>query len=160
MRVLVIYTTSHGTSEKVANQIIDAIYAEHKQVCNLKKNKVPNLKEFDTIIIGSSIHAGTIPKKMKKFCERNREELLKKRLGLYLCHMYEDEAASDQFKNAFPESLRDHAFASGLFGGEFLFEKMNFFEKLIVKRVVGVTETTSKLNTKAIVDFVAQLQEL
>ncbi|MDY6801220.1 MAG: hypothetical protein SVU94_08360 [Bacteroidota bacterium] len=45
--------------------------------------------------------------------------------------MEEGEKAREQFKNAYPESLRSKAI-DGHFGGEFNFDKMNFFEKAII----------------------------
>jgi menaquinone-dependent protoporphyrinogen oxidase len=73
---------------------------------------------------------GTIQGKIRKFCEEHEWELLTKRLGLYLCHMYEGETATMQFNEAFSKTLRDHAIAKGLFGGEFNLEKMSPQEKI------------------------------
>ena len=76
------------------------------------------------------LNTGT--KKSKK-----RSDILKqKRLGLYLCCMEEGETAQKQFNEAYPVELRDHATALGLFGGAFNFEKMNAFERMIIKKVV------------------------
>jgi menaquinone-dependent protoporphyrinogen oxidase len=47
--------------------------------------------------------------------------------------------------------------ANGIFGGEFLVSKMNFIERQIVKRVSGVTEDTSNLDTTAIMTFVMKI---
>lgn len=49
--------------------------------------------------------------------------------------MEEGEVAQKQLQNAFPDELLNIAKATACFGGEFNFEKMNFFERLIVKKV-------------------------
>ena len=100
---------------------------------NLKNKRNPDISSHDTIIVGGSIHAGTVQKGIQRFCEKNREMLLQKTLGLYLCHMQEDETAQKQFEGAYPEDLRAHAAAKGLFGGEFDFKKKNFIERKIVR---------------------------
>ena len=58
------------------------------------------------------------------------------------------------FKNAFPESLRNHASAKGLFGGELLFDKMNFFERIIVRSKSGARGNVYHLNQPAIQSFI------
>ena len=42
-----------------------------------------------------------------------------------MCCMEEGEKATNQFNEAFPDELIQHASATGIFGGEFNFEKMN-----------------------------------
>jgi len=58
-----------------------------------------------------------------------------------------------QFNNAFPAALRHHAFYAGLMGGECLIDKMNFFERNLVKMVIGGPEKYPKLNDTAISTF-------
>ena len=52
-----------------------------------------------------------------------------------------------------PEELLNHAKATGLFGGEFIFEKMNFLERLIIKKISGLKESVSKINYETIQQF-------
>ncbi|CAN5505516.1 hypothetical protein BH23BAC1_BH23BAC1_30740 [soil metagenome] len=70
-----------------------------------------------------------------------------------------EEKAEEEFNNAFPEELRHHAVATGIMGGELLFEKMNFMEKFIVKTVSGQKETVSKINFPATDNFAEAMNE-
>jgi len=83
---------------------------------------------------------------------------MNKKLGLFLCCMEEGEKANEQFENAYPENLRKHATATGLFGGEFTFEKMNFLEKSIIKKISKISESVSKINEKAINEFAINIK--
>ncbi len=56
------------------------------------------------------------------------------------------EKAQMQFENAYNENLRDHAIATSLFGGEFVFERMNWFERSVVKKVAGVSKSVSDID--------------
>ncbi len=85
--------------------------------------------------------------------DRNKELLYTKKLGLYLCCMYEGEQANEQFKNAFIPMLADSAVAKGILGGEFLFDKMNFLERAIVKKLTGHKKTVSRLKMDEIREF-------
>ncbi len=151
MRILIAYGTHHGSSEKAAIILKSMLKAE-VVLHNLKNENKVDLKGFDCIIIGGSIHMGAVNKKVKKFCDDNTDILLSKKNGIFLCCM-DKEKAQTQFENSFDEKLRVKAVANGLFGGEFLFEKMNWIERLMVKKITGVHKTTSEISEEAIGKF-------
>jgi len=157
MSTLIIYATRHGCTEKAAN-ILAEKFAGDISAVNLKENKKPDLAKAEIIIIGGSIHAGHIQGKIKKFCNKNLDILKQKRLGLFLCCMEEGEKAQEQFDNAYPAELREHASATGLFGGEFNFDMMNFLEKFIIKKIAGTTENVSKFKEEEIEKFAREIK--
>lgn len=152
MSAVIIYMSLHGCAEKAAIMLRKMSWKKVDLV-NLKKNDPPDIEKYDTVIIGGSIHMGEIQGKIKNFCHGNTKELLNKRLGLYLCHMYEGDTAIMQFNNAYSETLRNHAVAKGLFGGEFNIENMNICEKTLVKKAAGLDKNVSKINLQAIKGF-------
>ena len=76
---------------------------------------------------------------------------------MFLCCLFDGEKALQQFQDAYPETLRNKAVAHGLFGGELDFEKMNFFERAIVKKVANIEESVSKINYQNIKDFAIKI---
>ena len=158
MRTLIIYMTKHGTAEKAARILEEKLKGEIRLV-NLKQNRNPDLSGFDTVIIGGSIHIGRIQRGIKNFALKNMKTLLKKRLGLYLCCMEEGEGACRQFNEAFPEELRGHAAARGHFGGEFYFQRMNFIERAIIRKIANIEENISRLDQKAIDLFIDEIMK-
>ena len=152
MKTLIAYATTHGCAEKASNEL--KMYLDGKvTLINLKREPQPDLKSFDRIIIGGSIHAGQIQKKVKDFCSQNLEELQNKELGLFICCMEEGDSARKQLMTAYPEELKQKAKSMAVFGGEFDFEKMSFVQKLIVKKVANVNSSTSKVDHEAIRKF-------
>jgi menaquinone-dependent protoporphyrinogen oxidase len=156
MSTLIAYVTTHGCTEKAAQMLKEQL-KDDVTLVNLKKNSRPDLSTFDTIIIGGSIHAGQIQGRVKRFCQDHLETLKQKRLGLFLCCMEEGDTAQKQFDEAFPAELRTHASVTGLFGGEFDFDKMNFFYRAIIKKMAGTTESISKIKKDNIHQFAATL---
>lgn len=157
MKTAIFYSSNHGTTAKVAELLAQKMTNSQTQIFNLKKLKNTDLTVFDTIIIGGSVHAGNIQSSVRKFCTKNMVELLNKRLALYLCCM--NEPGFDvQFERAFPELLRKKALSSKIIGGEFLFDKMNFFEKAIVKKVSKVNGTVSKIDYSKIEEMAKELE--
>ena len=157
MSTLILYMTKHGTTEKMAKLLQHELNETNIQLINLHNEKNPDISGFDKIIIGASIHAGKIQKRIRKFCENNLEQLKTKRIGLFLCCM-DEKKVKIQFDNAFPEALRNHSEYNSYFGGEFLLDKMNFLEKAIVKKVAGINNNVSKINLDEIKFFAHKLR--
>lgn len=157
MDTAVVYMSQHGTTRKVARLLADNITGE-VALFDLRTAGYIDLLPYERVIIGGSIHTGTVQKKVADFCRIHEEELLDKELGLFLCFM-DTTKGQEEFENAYPEKLREHAAVTGLFGGEFLFEEMNFFERLVVKKISGENESVSKLDMEAIQHFLKHFKE-
>ena len=95
MITAIIYDSHHGTTTKVAQQIQETLGREKTQVFNLKENQEIELSDYEQIIVGGSVHAGQVQKKVKKFCAENEAILLEKPLGLFLCGMHHQEAENE-----------------------------------------------------------------
>lgn len=152
MKTAIIYMSKHGCTRHAARLLKDSMSDADVCLVDLKKES-PSLDDFDCIVVGGSIHAGSIQKGIHDFCLKNKQILMTKKLGLYLCCMKEGAEAREQFEKAFPEDLRKHSSASGLFGGVFDFKKMNFIERFLVKKIAKVDKSVSSLNKEAILKF-------
>jgi len=157
-KTIIIYQSRSGTTTKVTNILAEKINNDVLTI-NLKKEKAPPLSEFTKVIIGGSIRASMIQSGIKKFIENNINILKTKDVGLFLCCMEEGEKAEKQFNESYPEELRNIAIATGLLGGEFDFDNLNFLEKGIIKKVAGVTESVSNIKYQAIDEFAAELNK-
>ena len=157
MKTLIAYATRYGCARRAA-EALGSLLGGEVSLVDLKADGDPDPGPFDAVIVGGSIQAGSVQKRVRAYCARRSAELLGKRLGLYLCCMYEGDVAAKQLADAFPEALRSHATASGLFGGEIDLEKIGFIAKVVVKKVAGVTENVSKFDEKAVAAFAAKLR--
>lgn len=158
MKTVIIYISKHGTTEKVARIIADKLESGKTEFVNLSKEKLIDIETFDRIIIGGSIHMASVHKKIKKFCESNNSTILKKTLGLFLCCMETGEKSVEQFENAFSEDLRRHASSTALLGYEYNLDKMNFFERILVKKISGSKKSISEIDYNEIARFVIEIE--
>ena len=90
---------------------------------------------------------------------KNLNELRSKEIGLFICCMYEPEIAREEIQNAFPEELHQMAKTEVIFGGEFNFSKMNFIEKLLVRKIAKINESISKINYHSIEQFADRMEK-
>lgn len=159
MRTLIVFATMHGftglISEKMREDLGDEVV-----LLNLRKDKYPKLSGIERVIIGGSIHAGRIQKRVKEFCERNLDELRQKELGLFICCVEEGEIANRQLINAFPEELRMVAKSTAVFRGGFHYERMNFFDRAIVRRITGVKQSTTRVDFEAVRKFSRRMDRI
>ncbi len=153
MKTVIVYASSHGTTQKVANIIREKLDSTTVETFNLKSKQSIDLSNYETVIIGGSIHAGSIQSEVKKFIKENTIALMHKKVALYLCCMNEAEEQKE-FDTNYPELLRKHSKYNAIVGGEYIFEKMNFIEKFLVRKISGVSGTISKLRFNEIDNLV------
>lgn len=155
-RTLVLFQSKHGTTEKVAHKLAFA-FPDAVHLRKFEKGISINLSIYDNIVIGSSIYMGNISKSLRVFLQSHQMVLTQKKLGLFICYM-NDKEAQDELERSFSKELIHHATAIGLFGGEFNFEKLNRLEKFVVRQVSGVKSSISKLDHKAIGEFISKMK--
>jgi menaquinone-dependent protoporphyrinogen oxidase len=151
--------TQQGCTEKAAQELAQLLPG-NKVLYNLYQHPDPNLEPFDTVIVGGSIHFGKIQAGVQRFCKEHHGELIYKNLGLFICCMETGETAKTEFENAFEEPLRRHAVAKGIFGGEFNLKKMTHFERMVIRYIANVRESTSNLDKEAIRQFANALSKV
>jgi menaquinone-dependent protoporphyrinogen oxidase len=59
MKTAIIYTSRHGTTEKVAQQIAARLTGHQVSLIDLKKDPRPDISPFGGIILGTPVCAGT-----------------------------------------------------------------------------------------------------
>jgi menaquinone-dependent protoporphyrinogen oxidase len=158
MKTAIIFDSRHGTTTKVAGMIRERFPDRDVQQFQLNKNQSIELSEFDTIVIGGSIHAGSLNKHVKTFMKTHTATLLQKRIALFMCGTNEKEL-NIEFEREFPELLRNHSISNQIVGGELLYEKMNFLEAWMVKKITGIKISTSTIKQEAIEQLVTDIRK-
>lgn len=155
MKSLIIYTSKHGSTQKIVDYIADKIQAD---CVNLLNEQVSNLDAYDQVIIGGSIYYGSIHSMISGYIEENLDTLLTKRIALFLVCMLSEESAAEQFNNNFNEKLLNHSIADGFFGGILTKESLNPVEKLVTSFVFKNVDTFDQIYFDEIDKFILELQ--
>ncbi len=158
MSTLIIYASKYGAT-RTCSELLAEQLDEHPDIIDLNHEQ-PNLDKYNTVIIGGSIYAGKIRKPIAAYIAANLAELKKKRLGLFICGAAERLEAIKEIEGNYPEDLRNIAIAVESFGGLFDFEKMNFFERAIIKKINEKEGFTPELQTERIVLFAQRINEV
>jgi menaquinone-dependent protoporphyrinogen oxidase len=161
MKTAILYTSKYGTTEKVACAIADKLRETNEvTLFSLNKNTKPDISGFESVILGTPIYAGQASSKVKAFCKANESALLQKKIGLFVCGMYPDKANREkELKEAYPETLRRKADATEFLGGAFIFERMNYFERLIIKQIAKTTTSVEQIDGRAMDAFIKKIDK-
>lgn len=150
MKTLILYATKYGAAGEIAKRIANKI--DGAVIHNLKQES-PSLADFDCIIIGGSVYAGSIRKEVKTFIVNNENNILEKKFGLFLSGI----GASGEktyFDNNFSQKILEKAKTKSFLGGIFDPKKANFLERFIIKLVAKQTVYTNTIDDDKISQFV------
>ncbi|PRR81078.1 flavodoxin domain-containing protein [Clostridium vincentii] len=159
MKTLIIYGTNYGTAEGVAKTIKGKI-SDQVEMVNIKKASVPNLNDFNKIVIGSGVKIGMINKKLKSWMNNNCDEIISKKIFLFLCASTTKAEEIEKIWSAnYPEKILDNATIKICVGGVLNLDKMGFFDKLIIKKVTGQNESSSTLKIDEILNLASLIEK-
>ena len=151
-KTLLIYQTKKGMTKKLMNLLNDSI--GHGDVYNLKDFN-GQLDEYDAVIIGTPVYVGHINKQIKKWINKHYSHLKNKRVGVCLCGMNNKEEAL-VIKNNFTDE-QQQLFHIQYLGGAYYFDKLNFMQKFMIKKITGETEAREVIQQDKIDLFIKQM---
>ncbi len=158
MKTAVIYATTHGTTEKAAKYIAENLPNDEVTLLPIKEGKI-SLEDYEKVILGASIHMGIVSHDMRVFCRKHAKTLVTKELGLFICGMEPDiDRQNYELEMAYPKSLQQAARATAFIGGEFLFDKMNFFQKIIIQKIIKSDQNVSQIHYDVLDHFISQMK--
>lgn len=156
MNTLIAYTTKYGCTEKCAEMLSKKLSGT-VELYNIKGGKELDLTKYDNVVIGASAYIGKIQKEAVDFCSKNLDVLKSKKVGLFMCGMQEKDVIQTELNSSYPQELLSHASAKEWFGGEFILKRMNFMDRLIVKKVSKIDKDTSNIQEENIDKFAQQM---
>ena len=131
MRTLIIYVSITGSTKQYAQWLREEI--KDSDICEMKDCDEEKLKGYDRVVIGSYIRARNI--KAVGFLQKYWENLKDKKPVLFVVGLLDPNM--NESKKAYeliPEHIRDVIKYVKL-PGRFDKDKMNIFEKLVVKLI-------------------------
>ena len=142
MKTLIIYESKHGTTEMFANRLAEA-FGDNSRAAHIKKAKKISLDEWDSVVLGAGIYIGKVKRSIKGYAKRNKDELEKKNLGIFLCCSWgsEENVYREYFEKNFPPTLLEKAKVKQIFpGGQYLSENAGMIYKKVFDEMEKLPE--------------------
>jgi menaquinone-dependent protoporphyrinogen oxidase len=149
MKLLIAYASKYGSTAGCATLLSQRIRAE-TVVIDLGRDRSPDLSWADAVLIGGPIYGGKIHREIPAFCDRHRDALLEKKVGLFICCLSTGEHAQALLSSVFPDWLYAHAFACSWLGGELHRGKLTAFDRLLVRSLKVTEGDISRIREDAI----------
>lgn len=156
METIILYASKYGCTADCAMAVKNKMLGNVTLVDFQNPSQKINMDQYSTVIIGSSIYIGMIPKELKKFCMDHTDVLKNKHVGIFLC-CADPEQSEAYYKTNFPEALLKSAKVTTVFGGEARLEKMKFIDKAVVKMATKGNPQGLKVLPEAIDLFVQKM---
>jgi menaquinone-dependent protoporphyrinogen oxidase len=155
--ILIVYGSRYGCTEEVSKEIGKVLEKEGLDVnlVNLELTKdLPDIKNFDGVLVGSGIKIGKWTKGTDNFLKKNKMQFKDKTLGLYTCSglaMEDAEKAKKMYVEEKMEKLGIDAQIFEVFPGRSLLTdfdlsnpKIGFIERKIIENVAKAQQKDNK----------------
>ena len=161
MKVLIAFRSRYGTTEGCARDLAAMLRAPSVRV-DLARTRSVDFTPFDVVLIGGSIYGGRILPPVTDFCERHRDALVERKVGVFICCLAKGAHARAQLEEAFPTWLLARTFAQAFAGGEIRRARLSLLDRLLVRRLPQAKGDVSLLDAaalRALADAVNSLAE-
>lgn len=141
MKTVIVYDTKKGCTKKCAEFLHEKLPSS--ELFNVQTFD-RSFETYDSVILLSPIYIGQVRKGIKKLIEAHHSALLQRPLSIALCGMNKD-GLDETIQLSFDEKIREHA-SIHLVGGAYYFDKLNFLEKMVVKKIAKVSQSQENIN--------------
>ncbi len=159
MKVLVGFDTKHGATREIAGKIAEGVRegggeAELLDLRGRGSSKA-SLGGYDAVVVGGPTYMGRWSKRASSFAASREADLADKDLALFVVGNDADRK-DEPAKAAIPSSASPRVLTA-YFGGRLDFPRLSGFERFIIKKVTGQTESSSTLDLDGARAFGARL---
>jgi menaquinone-dependent protoporphyrinogen oxidase len=140
-KVLVAYGSKYGATAEIADRIGHALADEGFQTDVLSAEKVKDVTGYDGVVIGSAVYIGMWRKEVNNFIQKFEKELAARPVWIFSSGPAGKGDPAQQLQGwKMPKAMEmyiDHIKPkdNAIFHGDIRVEKMNWFEKWIMKRI-------------------------
>jgi len=156
MKTIIIYSTKHGFTKTVAEQLSEMI-EDSVQLIDANEVTRDIISDAEKIIFGSPVYSGKLRRDMVDTINKYKTDLVEKTIGMYVCSVNEFKTSSylDQsLSKGFINHLSEVVYA----GYGLDFDQMKLFEKVAVKTIIKKDTIDSGIKVEALEKLVMKLK--
>lgn len=155
MNTVIIYTSKHGFTKKVAGELKKMIEGT-VNLLSVEEVTSDHIIKADKIIFGCPVYSGKLRKQMAVLINQYKTVLVEKECGMYVCSVNEFKTMSyleHAISKGFINNLVEVVYAG--YGLEY--KQMSFIEKIAVKAMIKKDAADEEIKKKALEMLVKKL---
>ncbi|MCW2277098.1 flavodoxin domain-containing protein [Heliophilum fasciatum] len=159
MNTIIAYMTRHGATAECARLLAEKLNGPAELIDIAADRAKAITVPFQRVILGFPIYGGDViqSREIKDFMLSNFQDMMRKRVGLYVCGLQEGPRSLEQLYKAFPEPLLKKSVAVDNFGGRIIRSQLGLWERLKLSSVTNVTTDHSTISLERIQAFADQM---
>ena len=146
VNVLLVYSTTDGHTAKICQYLQELIVRRQHQVClrELTGQPMPDLMDFDIIVIGASIRYGHHSKKVFQFINTYEEVLNQRKNAFFSVNLVARKAGKNQphnnpYMKLFLGRIRWQPQYLEVFAGKLNYPAYRFWDRQIIRLIMWLT---------------------
>lgn len=153
MRTAIVYGSKTGTTKHCAEMIHSHLPQGSAKIFDVRSVDKAALVPFAAVVIGTPIYMSRLNKGIAKLLTEQQEVLLGKELHFFICGLAQGDDGIELFRKQVTPELLSHARQVAQLGGEVHPERLNFFYRFIIKKVMAKENLQPQLLPAAIKNF-------
>lgn len=157
MNTVIIYTSKHGFTRAVAEQISKMIEG-NVDLIKVEDVRPDHIKKSDKIIFGSPIYSGKIQGHMADLINQYKKDLVDKSCAMYISSLNEFKTMS-YLEQSLSKGFINNLLALVYVGYGLDYDKMNLVEKIAVKAMIKTNTSNESINKEALETLIVKLYD-
>ena len=154
--ILILYSTTDGHTKKICQKIQSVVEAQGHEVklVSIDDESHVNIELFDKIVVGASIRYGKHNKKVFEFVLRNEKNLENKPSAFFSVNVVarkpdKNQPDNNPYVRKFLKQVPWRPNEVAVFAGKIDYRKYGFFDRLMIRFIMYITNGPTDLDTVA-----------
>jgi len=158
MKLLLLYTSHHGQTEKIINRIHAELANKYDcDVIKLHEKLEINLENYQAVILGTSIHYGFYSKVMIKFIKKNYIQLNQKisaffGVNLIARKLDKNTPETNIYTKKFLDKISWQPTLKYVFAGALYYPRYNWFDRNAIRFIMWIGNGDTDIS-KTVIEF-------
>jgi menaquinone-dependent protoporphyrinogen oxidase len=157
-KILIIYSTADGHTREICQRMMQVIEQQDHRVSliSIDDESTVDIKEFDKIVLGSSIRYGKHAKQIYEFINRNEQILDSKPNAFFSVNLVarkpeKNQPATNPYLKKFLLQISWQPKELAVFAGKIDYQKYRFWDRLMIQMIMWMTKGPT--DPKTVVEF-------
>ncbi len=156
MKTIIIYSTKHGFTKTVAEQL-NKMINDSVQLFDTNEVTYEIISDAEKIIFGSSVYSGKLRRDMVDLINTYKTDLVEKTIGMYVCSVNEFKTTS-YLEQSLSKGFINHLSSVVYAGYGVDFDQMKLFEKMAIRTIIKKENMDTGIKVEALEQLVKKLK--